>query len=107
MIPTLLSTPHLAVTLFDSGIYDAIKNGQWAFALAGLINNLVYIFLFAIGVLAVIFIIVGGLQYIMSGGDESRVRSAKGTIVAAVGGLLAALVVGGVLKFLFQLFGLH
>lgn len=96
----------LAVTLFDPGVNNDLQTGNPRGAIEKLINNGVIIMLFIIGVLAVIFIIVGGLQYILSGGDEPRMRSAKRTIVAAVGGLIGALVAGGILSFIFGTFGL-
>ncbi len=42
----------------------------------------------AIGVIAVIMIIIGGLKYIMSAGDSNAISSAKNTLVYAVVGLV-------------------
>ena len=93
--------------LFDPQIYQLIQGGDPRGAIVCLLNNAVFILLFIIGTLAVIFIIIGGIQYVMSGGDEAKMRSAKGTIVAAIGGLIAALILGPVLNFIFHLFGLY
>lgn len=39
-------------------------------------------------VLSLIFLIWGGLRWIMSGGDKAKVDTARGTIVAAIVGLI-------------------
>lgn len=62
---------------------------------SGSTNNLnsilqwaVNIFSAIVGVIAVIMIIVGGLKYITSGGDSSKVGSAKNTLLYAIIGLI-------------------
>jgi hypothetical protein len=44
-----------------------------------------------IGVLAVIFIIIGGIRYILARGDPKATDSARGSITAAIIGLVIAL----------------
>lgn len=67
-----------------------------------LLRNIVNIFSAIVGVIAVIMIIVGGLQYITSGGDSNKVSTAKNTIIYAIVGLvivaLAQLIVHFVLS---------
>ncbi|MGH7142137.1 MAG: pilin [Candidatus Saccharimonadales bacterium] len=53
-----------------------------------LLAQIVNIFSAIVGVIAVIMIIVGGLRYITSGGDSSRVGAAKTTILYALVGLV-------------------
>lgn len=48
----------------------------------------VNIFSAIVGIIAVIMIIVGGLKYITSGGDSSKVGSAKNTLLYAIIGLI-------------------
>ncbi len=43
-----------------------------------------------ITVIAVLFIIYGGIQYITAGGDENTMKSAKKTITTAIIGLVVA-----------------
>ncbi len=52
------------------------------------IKVIVNIFSFVVGVVAVIMIMVGGFQYVTSGGDSSKTSSAKNVIVYAIVGLL-------------------
>jgi hypothetical protein len=52
------------------------------------ILNLLY---FVIGIIAVIVIIVAGIRYSTSGGDSSKVSSAKNQILYAVVGLVVVM----------------
>lgn len=70
--------------------------------LNGLLSRVITIFSAVVGVIAVLMIIVGGLRYITSGGDSSKVSAAKTTIIYALVGLvivaLAQLIVHFVLN---------
>jgi hypothetical protein len=54
----------------------------------GLITDVINIFSAVVGVISVIMIIVGGFQYITSGGDTGKVGTAKTTIIYAIVGLI-------------------
>jgi hypothetical protein len=43
-----------------------------------------------LGALAVIFMVVGGLQYVLSGGNSARTKQARETIIYAAVGLVVA-----------------
>lgn len=62
----------------------------------GAITN---VLLFAIGAISVIMIIIGGLRYVVSGGDSSKVTAAKNTILYAIVGLIVALLAYAVINF--------
>jgi quinol-cytochrome oxidoreductase complex cytochrome b subunit len=53
----------------------------------------------AIGVLAVIFIIVGGLRYAASGGEAAAVKQAKNTITYAILGLVFVVLAYAITQF--------
>jgi hypothetical protein len=63
-------------------------NGTSTSSFQTLLDNIVNIFSAIVGIIAVIMIIVGGLRYITSGGDSSKVGSAKTTIIYALVGLV-------------------
>ena len=63
------------------------------------IDNITDLLLLAVGTIAVIMIIVGGIRYAVSGGDDSGVKSAKDTILYAVIGLVVALLAYAIVKF--------
>lgn len=53
-----------------------------------LIANLVYWLVLLVGTIAVIFIIIGGIRFIVSGGDAKKLEGARKTVVFAVLGLI-------------------
>lgn len=68
---------------------DEAGNGAGAFT--SLIQSIINILLFLIGAIAVIMIIIGGLRYVISGGDQGAITGAKNTILYAVIGLVVAI----------------
>jgi hypothetical protein len=66
---------------------DCTSSGQNG-KLNTLLTNAVNIFSIIVGVVAVIMIIVGGLRYITSGGDSTKVSGAKNTLIYAIIGLI-------------------
>jgi len=60
---------------------------------------IINIFSLVVGVAAVIMIIIGGLRYIISGGDSGNVTSAKNTILYAIIGLVVVALSQFIVKF--------
>lgn len=58
-----------------------------------------------IGILSLLGIVVGGLMYIISGGEETKTKEAKKIITASVTGLVIALVAYAIVNTISQLFG--
>ena len=46
--------------------------------------------LYIVGIIAVIMLIIGGIKYVISGGDSKKVTDAKNTILYAIIGLIIA-----------------
>lgn len=71
-------------------------------ALTSILNAIILI----MGIVAVIFIIIGGVNYMTSSGDSNKTKKAKDTILYAVIGLIICalafaivnFVIGGILK---------
>lgn len=55
--------------------------------------------LFAVGVIAVIMLIWGGIKYATSSGDSNKVTSAKNTIMYAIIGLAVAVLAFAIVNF--------
>lgn len=70
---------------------DAIGCGTSIFAKDGFVFNAINTVIMIIGALSVIMIIIGGLRYVLSGGDAAGLKSAKDTILYALVGLAVAL----------------
>ena len=85
----LIPARVLAVdVLTTDSIPAAVANGP---TVSELIVNVVSILSFVAGVASVIAIIVGGIMYSVSGGNESRTKTAKDAILYAVIGLVISL----------------
>ncbi len=52
-----------------------------------------------LGALAVLFIVIGGFSYVVSGGDTNAMQKAKSTIMYAVIGLLVAVFAEAIVTF--------
>ena len=64
-------------------------------------------FILIIAVLiALFFLIWGGIRWITSGGDKAKVESARGTIIAAIIGLVIAFLAFFILSLALSFFGL-
>lgn len=57
------------------------------------------ILLFVIGAVSVLVIIIGGIRYVLSNGDQSAVTGAKNTILYAVIGLVVAILAYAIVEF--------
>ena len=62
-----------------------------AFSLAQLANFAIALAIIAAAALAVIYIFVGGISFILSGGQEEKIKQAVHTIRYAIIGLIVAL----------------
>ncbi len=65
----------------------------------GILTKAARILAIAVGVASVIIIIVGGFQYVLSGGDATKINNAKNTIIYALIGLAIALLAQGIIVF--------
>ncbi|MDQ5943306.1 MAG: hypothetical protein QG675_74 [Patescibacteria group bacterium] len=68
------------------------------------VQNITNLLLTAIGVISVIMIIIGGIRYAVSGGDDAGVKSAKDTILYAVIGVVVALLAYAIVNFVLDRF---
>ena len=78
------------------GFCDRERNQSDAIDVVKNVLNTVY---FWIGILAVVFIIIGGYNYTMSQGDPGKVAKAKSTILYAIIGLVIALMAFAITSF--------
>ena len=102
-----LSTSQLSQT-FAVGVsaQDQVKKGidnaggtVNNFNIGTAITNIVNIMLYALGAIAVIMIVVGGIRYTTSNGDSNGIQSAKNTILYAVAGLVVAILAYAIVNF--------
>ena len=67
-------------------------------------NSIINIFLYVVGTLAVVMIIVGGIQYALSAGDAGKMGKAKNTIMWSVVGLVIAILAWAIVNFVLGVF---
>lgn len=84
-------------------IIDAASN----YNIPDVINKgLAYAILFA-GILSVVFIIIGGFSFILSGGEEGKIKQAVGTIRYAIIGLVITILSVVIVQAIGQFIGLN
>ncbi len=59
-------------------------------SLDSMFKKIVNILLYIIGAVSVLMIVIGGVRYVVSGGDQSAVKGAKDTILYAIIGIVVA-----------------
>ena len=70
----------------------------------GVFQTITNVLLFIIGAISVIMLIIGGIRYVVSGGDSSAVTSAKNTILYAIVGIIVALLAYALVNFVLTSF---
>jgi lysylphosphatidylglycerol synthetase-like protein (DUF2156 family) len=64
-----------------------------------ILKNVINILLTVVGIVAVIMVVVGGIKYAASQGDQGAVSSAKNTIIYAIVGLVIAVMAFAIVNF--------
>jgi hypothetical protein len=106
----LVAPSQNAAALFDSskkdacaGIGGSAAGGDCVVAggktVQGIITNVVNVLSIAVGIIAVVMIIVAGAKYITSSGDANAIASAKTTLIWAVAGLIVVALAQGIVQF--------
>lgn len=74
------------------------------FGEGGIFQTITNVLLFIIGAISVIMLIIGGIRYVVSGGDQAAVTSAKNTILYAVVGIIVAILAYALVNFVITSF---
>ena len=116
VLPTLSPTTH---TTAANPVLEAVRNflindgsdprnprtdPDYVSDVPSLLQSILSIAFFAVGLLAVFFIIRGAWKYTQSNGDASKIAEAKNTIMYAVFGLVFAIAAFAIVSFIFQQF---
>ena len=104
--PALAQTPDIQSGLctganleFTDNPTDGCTNDDATTKLTNLVHTIVNLLSAVVGIVAVIMIIVGGLRYITSGGNDTSVTSAKNTILYAIIGLIIVALAQIIVRF--------
>jgi hypothetical protein len=73
----------------------------------GTLQQITDVLIFLIGAIAVIMIIIGGLRYVTSAGDQAALTGAKNTILYSIVGLIVAFMAYAIVRFIFAAFNIN
>ena len=73
--------------------------GDSSKSLDSTVKNIINGVLYVVGILAVVMVIIGGVKYTTSGGDQNAVTSAKNTILYGIVGLVIAILAYAIVNF--------
>lgn len=65
----------------------------------GVFKQVTNTILYIVGIVAVIMLIIGGIKYVVSGGDSKKVTDAKNTVLYAIIGLVIAFLAFAIVNF--------
>lgn len=91
-----------AQVLNAPGGFTNLGNINFNTAIPGIIRLLLAVAF----IVAFIFLIIGGIRWILSGGDKAAAESARGTLTAAIIGLIIVLATWLIFTIIEQLFGI-
>lgn len=94
----LMGTHAFAAGEISTGASAAQPSGSVS-SLQANIRNITNTLMLIVGVIAVIMVIIGGIRYALSGGDENGVKTAKDTILYAVIGIVVAMLAYAIVNF--------
>lgn len=69
------------------------------FATNGVFQTVANTLIFLVGAVSVVFLIIGGLRYVISNGDSKQVEAAKNTILYAIIGIVVAVIAFALVQF--------
>lgn len=83
----------------QEGSAACLFGGEAGCAGDGIFKTVTNVLLFIIGAISVIMLIIGGIRYVVSGGDSGAVTSAKNTILYAIVGIVVAILAYALVNF--------
>lgn len=66
---------------------------------SGVFRQVTNTILYIVGIVAVIMLIIGGIRYVVSGGDSKKVTDAKNTVLYAIIGLVICFLAFAIVNF--------
>ena len=104
-VATLVPAPAMAVTPEQSacegsgGTWNGGNCTQGTRTVTGTIRSVGSILVFLTGAISVLMIIIGGVRYALSGGDQGTITSAKNTILYAIVGVIISVAAYAIVNF--------
>lgn len=101
-----MSVPNVQALSISEGASAARGTDQAAslFGSAGIFTTVTNTMLFIVGAISVIMVVVGGLRYVVSGGNATNISTAKNTILYAIIGLVISILAYAIINFVITSF---
>ena len=93
-----------AINICPKNGFEGLCNDQLT-NLSTIVPNIITLLLILAVIIAVFFLIFGGIKWIISGGDKAAVEGARNTIVAAIIGLVIAFLAFLIINVIGKIFG--
>jgi hypothetical protein len=106
----LLAVTHAQAAGFNMGMSEGANAAKGVdqvsnlFGAEGTFRTITNVLLFLIGAISVIMLIIGGLRYVVSGGDSTAVQNAKNTILYAIVGVIVSILAYAAVSFVISSF---
>lgn len=71
------------------------------------IRSVVEILIFVVGAVSIIMVVIGGLRYVLSGGDEKAISAAKNTILYSIIGIIISVASYAIVSFVLTNLGVN
>ncbi len=108
-VTTFAATPVYAACNVGGAADLSLQNGadcanpgtttKGLFDQGGIFQTIANVLVFLVGAIAVLFLIIGGLRYVVSNGEAKNVEAAKNTILYAIIGIVVAILAFAVVQF--------
>lgn len=82
------------------------SNGDGSRTVPGTLQQVTNVLIFLVGAISVLMIIIGGVRYVTSNGEQAGTKSAKDTILYAIIGLVVAFMAYAVVNFVVTSFNI-
>lgn len=93
-------------TFLAVGISIGGLTGFYSGSLQDVFTVVANVLIFVVGAISIIMIIIGGLKYVLSSGDPSKVNSAKNTILYSLVGVSLAILSYAMVNYVIGQFGI-
>jgi len=101
LVMTFMMVPSVSALTLQEGVEAMQCDGcpKDLFGEEGVFKQITNTILYIVGIIAVIMLIIGGIKYVVSGGDSKKVTDAKNTVLYAIIGLVISFLAFAIVNF--------
>lgn len=102
IVAGLAGTTGVMAEGFSTSDLSAVQCDGCPSDLYAVFKNITNTVLYIVGIVAIIMLIIGGIKYVVSGGDAKKVTDAKNTILYAIIGLIICFLAFAIVNFVIK-----